>query len=48
MNVLFQSALSMPHILYTKVNSAKATLINMVGSGGTRAELIPVSCFGRR
>ena len=43
MNVLFQSALPMPHILYTKINSAKATLINMVGSGGTRAELIPLA-----
>ncbi len=36
-------ALPMPHILYTKINSAKATLINMVGSGGTRAELIPLA-----
>ena len=43
MNVLFQSALPMPHILYSKITSAKATLINMVGSGGTRAELIPLA-----
>jgi hypothetical protein len=32
---------SLPHILYTKISGAKATLLmNMVGAGGTRSELI--------
>jgi hypothetical protein len=40
LNVLFQSTLPLPHILYTKIRGAKATLMNMVGAGGTRSEPI--------
>ena len=43
MNVLFQSSLPLPHLLYPRISSAKATLINMVGTGATRVELIPLA-----
>ncbi len=42
-NVLFQSSLSLPHLLYPKIITAKSTLINMVGTGGTRTELLPLA-----
>jgi hypothetical protein len=40
LNVLFQSTLPLPHLLYSQITQAKAKLINMVGEGGTRTELI--------
>jgi hypothetical protein len=46
MNVLFQSSLPLPHLLYPKIITAKSTLIkNMVGTGGTstRTELLPLA-----
>lgn len=43
MNVLFQSSLPLPHLLYPKIIIAKSTLINMVGTGGTRTELLPLA-----
>ena len=43
MNVLFQSSLPLPHLLYPKISTAKSTLINMVGTGGTRTELLPLA-----
>ncbi len=42
MNVLFQSSLPLPHLLYSKVSAAKATLMNMVGTGATRIALISI------
>jgi hypothetical protein len=42
MNVLFQSSLPLPHLLYQKITTAKATLINMVGDRGVRTELLPL------
>ena len=43
MNVLFQSSLPLPHLLYPRISSAKATLINMVGNGAARVDLIPLA-----
>ena len=40
MNILFQSSLPLPHLLFAKISSAKTTLINMVGTGGARTNLI--------
>ena len=40
LNIFFQSTLPLPHILYTKISGAKSILMNMVGAGGTRSELI--------
>ena len=42
MNVLFQSSLPLPHLLYSKITAAKATLMNMVGTGATRTALINI------
>ncbi len=42
MNVLFQSTLPLPHLLYPRISTAKATLVNMVGTGGARTEMTPV------
>jgi hypothetical protein len=42
LNVLFQSTLPLPHLLYSQISQAKAKLINMVGEGGTRTELISI------
>jgi hypothetical protein len=45
MNILFQSNLPLPHLLHSEISSAKATLINMVGTAGaarTRTELLPI------
>ena len=42
LNVLFQSSLPQPHLLYSKIQTAKAALINMVGRGGVRTEIIPL------
>ena len=43
LNILFQSSLPVPHLLYPRIQLAKSTLINMVGTegtGGTRTELL--------
>jgi hypothetical protein len=40
MNILFQSKLPLPHLLYGRVTTAKSILINMIGQGGTRGSLI--------
>ncbi len=42
LNVLFQSTLPLPHILYAQINQAKAKLIHMVGEGGTRNALTSI------
>jgi hypothetical protein len=42
MNILFQSSLPLPHLLYQKITTAKDTLINMVGDRGIRTELLPI------
>jgi hypothetical protein len=45
MNILFQSNLPLPHLLYPKIQSAKSTLMNMVNTGETgrtRTELLPL------
>ena len=42
MNVLFQSTLPLPHLLYDRVMAAKNVLINMVGQGPARTALIGV------
>ena len=42
MNILFQSKLPLPHLLYGRVTTAKSILINMVVQGGTRVSLIPL------
>ncbi len=49
MNVLFQSNLPLPHLLFPRISTAKATLINLVGTGGggARTELIPVEAVDR-
>ena len=39
-NVLFQSTLPLPHLLYDKIASAKHTYTNMVGRGATRRNLM--------
>jgi hypothetical protein len=43
LNVLFQSRLPLPHILYAQISQAKAKLMHMVGEGGTRNALIPLN-----
>ena len=43
LNVLFQASKPLPHLLFTKITSAKAALINMVGTGPVRTEIIPVA-----
>ena len=43
MNVLFQSSLPLPHLLYPRISAAKNTLVNMVGEGGARSELMLVT-----
>ena len=43
LNLLFQSSKPLPHILFSKITAAKATLINMVGTGPVRTELIPIA-----
>jgi len=40
MNVLFQSTLPLPHLLYDKIASAKHTYTNTVGRGATRRNLM--------
>jgi hypothetical protein len=43
LNILFQSSLPVPHLLYPRIQLAKTTLIYMVcteGMGGTRTELL--------
>jgi hypothetical protein len=40
MNILFQSTLPLPHLLYPRIESAKSPLINMVGTGTTRTVLL--------
>ena len=43
LNVLFQSSLPVPHLLFPRIQVAKSTLINMVGTGDigvTRTELM--------
>jgi hypothetical protein len=42
MNILFQSSLPLPHLLYPRIVEAKATLINMVGRGRAGTSLLPV------
>ncbi len=45
MNILSQSNLPLPHLLYPKIQSAKSTLMNMVNTGETsrtRTELLPL------
>lgn len=42
MNVLFQSSLPLPHLLYKKITAAKSTLVNMVGTGATRIALLGI------
>jgi hypothetical protein len=44
MNILFQSSLPLPYLLYQKITTAKATLIIMVGDRdrGVRTELFPL------
>jgi hypothetical protein len=42
MNILLQSTSSLP-LSQFRISSAKATLINMVGTGVTRVELIPLA-----
>ena len=43
LNILFQSSLPQPHLLYSKIQTAKATLINMVGRGEVRTNMIPLA-----
>ena len=43
MNVLFQSSLPLPHLLYPRISAAKNTLINMVGQGAARTQLMLVT-----
>jgi len=43
LNLLFQSSKPLPHLLFSKITAAKATLINMVGTGPVRTELIPIA-----
>jgi hypothetical protein len=40
MNVLFQSSLPLSHLPYPQISAAKNTLINMVGQGAARTELM--------
>ena len=43
LNVLFQSTLPLPHLLYRHIVAARSTLINMVGPrGASRDTLIPI------
>jgi hypothetical protein len=43
LNVLFQSTLPLPHLLYRHIVAAKSTLINVVGPRGTsRDTFIPI------
>lgn len=42
LNVLFQASLPQPHLLYSKIQTAKSALINMVGRGEVRTEIIPL------
>ena len=42
MNILFQSSLPLPHLLFAKISSAKTTLISMVGTRGAQTNLIPL------
>jgi hypothetical protein len=43
LNVLFQSTLPLPHLLYRHIVAAKLTLINMIGPrGASRDTLIPI------
>ncbi len=46
-NVLFQSSLPLPHLLYPRISAAKNTLINMVGQGGVRTELMLVTLIDK-
>ncbi len=42
MNILFQAALPLPHLLFPKISSAKQTLVGMVGIGNVlRTEIMP-------
>jgi hypothetical protein len=45
LNVLFQSTLPLPHILYAQISQAKAKLMHMVGEEGTRNALIPLTLW---
>jgi hypothetical protein len=42
LNVLFPSTLPLPLSIYLQISQAKTKLINMVGEGGTRTELISI------
>jgi hypothetical protein len=43
LNALFQSSKPLPHLLFSKISSAKSALINMVGTGTVRTQLIPIA-----
>jgi hypothetical protein len=43
LNTLFQSSLPQPHLLYSKIQIAKATLINMAGRGEVRTNMVPLA-----
>ncbi len=47
LNVLFQASKPLPHLLFTRITSAKAALINMVGTGPVRTEIIPIASVDR-
>jgi hypothetical protein len=47
MNVLFQSSLPLPHLLYPRISAAKNTLINMVGQGAARTQLMLVTLIDK-
>jgi hypothetical protein len=46
LNVLFQASKPLPHLLFTKITAAKAALINMVGTGPMRTDIIPIASVG--
>jgi hypothetical protein len=43
MNILFQASKPLPHLLYSKITTAKSTLRNMVGRGPIREDMIPLA-----
>ena len=43
MNILFQASKPLPHLLYSKITTAKSTLRNMVGRGPLRKDMIPLA-----
>jgi hypothetical protein len=46
LNVLFQLSKPLPHLLFSKISSAKSAQINMVGNGTVRTQLIPIASVG--